>query len=109
MAKVPDFPDRGSVEYIDDLGNHRLISWYPITYYAYEDKVLGGTIKDVPLPNSGDKHPSTMAQLFSWLKGQTQKAKEVISSTTDEIVVTKKEKDDSSKRGKPKRKRKNRK
>lgn len=85
-----DYPESGSVEWVDQFGNHRLRYWYPVTYYRVTDRLLESISQDVPITDR-DVGPREMPQLIEWLKKHTKtNAKKVISSTMDEIEVTKK-------------------
>lgn len=87
--KSTDFPESGSIEYVDEHGNHSMIVWYPVTYYHFEHKILGGK-SDVPLPDSRDRSPKEMPRTFQWVLQHLEKAKKVIGSTVPEIKETKK-------------------
>jgi hypothetical protein len=100
--KSPEFPESASLEYIDQYGNHCMITWWPITYYHYEHRILGVPSSDVPLPDSRDRSPGEMPKTFkNVVEMLNKRALEVIGSTVPEIKERKR-KDD----GKPKRKRK---
>ena len=86
----PDFPESASIEYIDNFGNHRQILWYPVTYYRYEDRLLGVPGSDVPLSGEGDKSPKMMKKRYEWLLDNAKKSERVISSTIQAIPAHKK-------------------
>jgi hypothetical protein len=78
-----------------------MITWWPVTYYHYEHRVLGAPTSDVPLPGSGDKSLREMPKTYKKIVEMLNKrALEVVGSTVPEIPERK------SKDGKGKRKRK---
>lgn len=103
--RSPDFPESASLEFIDNYGNHCMITWWPVTYYRFEHRILGETKSDVPLPDTRDRGPKEMPKTFKWVLEHLKKAREVIGSTVPEIKE-KKEKDDGNGKRKRKRKRK---
>lgn len=102
----PAFPERGSIELIDEHGNHVMLVWYPIPYYRFEHIRTDTAGKEQELPDCGDRHPSRMKQTFEWVLQHCQKAQKIIDSTVKEIKVSK---DDSKRDRKRTRKRKRRK
>jgi hypothetical protein len=99
---VRSFPESGSIEFIDQYGNHVQMVWYPVSYYKFEHFMVSD--KERPLPDTGDRSLTKMSSTYQWVLKQIKKAQEVISSTVDDIEPTSKKSRGkrASKRGKRK-------